>query len=478
MDRTAPAHLLTWLIGGLCALACALGPGIAVASATDGGSPAPVAPVAAPVTPTTAPEPSSPADSTAAVVTQQTAAAVAQAVQQAPVNIAIPTRVLSPGDDGAITQQNVVTAGAQAVNVTGTQQAQPDAPESVAAQATQPAGTQQSAAAVSQSTQVAPANIYIPVSILSPGDRGPVTQVNVATAQADATNVAQTVGHAVTGVAGQSADAGAGAAQQAPSNVAAPVTIGGANVGDHSPSQPWVWSWTWELDCSAGAPPPIAQLGSVIAQITGGAWQWDWTWTCAPAAGAGHAGPAASGNQPGTAQSTPVVAAQGPQQRAPGGAQSQAGSPSVTARPPRHSGGRPSHRHAHRGPAAPGTGGVSAGSTEATAARFLPLAGGEITGAAAISPARAATNDRGGRAGGAGAALHTGRAPSAPPAPTAPTVFSAGAAGGSGPGPLSVGLAALIGAFALYVPGFGTRARTQSVHRSPQAVPERKHRPG
>jgi hypothetical protein len=28
------------------------------------------------------------------------------------------------------------------------------------------------------------------------------------------------------------------------------------------------------------------------------------------------------------------------------------------------------------------------------------------------------------------------------------------------------------------VPRLGARARTQLVHRSPQAVPERKHRPG
>ena len=234
----APAHLLSWLIGGLCALACALGPGIAAASATDGGSPAPVTPVAATVTPTTAPAPLSPADSTAAAVSQQTAAAVAQAVQQAPVNISIPVRVLSPGDDGPVTQENVAAADAQAVNVTQAQQDQPPAQDAPAAQTAQPATAQQSAGAVAQSTQIAPANIYIPVSILSPGDHGPVTQVNVSGAQAIATNVAQTAGQAVGGAVGQTAGAGSGAAQQSPSNVAAPVTVGGVGVGDHSRRSP------------------------------------------------------------------------------------------------------------------------------------------------------------------------------------------------------------------------------------------------
>src|SRR5204862_64174 len=125
MDRSAPGHLLTWLIGGLCALAFALGPGTVVASATDGGSPA----------------------------------------------------------------------------------------------------------------SVAPANIYVPVSILSPGDHGPVTQVNVSGAQATATNVTQATGQPGAAPAGQTAGASGGAAQQAPANVSAPVTVGGVAVGDHAPSQ-------------------------------------------------------------------------------------------------------------------------------------------------------------------------------------------------------------------------------------------------
>ena len=423
MDRAAPAHLLTWLIGGLCALAFALGPGIAVASATSGGSPAPVAP-------TTAPAPLSPANSTAAVVAEQTAAAVAQAVQQQPVNVAIPVRILSPGDDGPVTQANVVTADAQAVNVAQTQtQAETPAPTPVqapaqapaapapAAEATQTASTQQSATAVSQSTQVAPANIYIPVSILSPGDHGPVTQVNVSTAQSIATNVTQTAAEAGAAATGQGAGAGSGAAQQAPSNVSAPVTVGGVDVGDHAPSQPWVWSWTWELDCSAGAPPPITQLAPVIAQVTGGAWQWDWTWTCAPAmGGAAHAGPAASGGQPGSAQTTtgtlPVTAA-APQQGV--GAETRAQTPRPGTR-------RSTSASRH----AAGTGGVPAGSAEAFAAGFRPFTAGGITAAGLISPGSASTHQQTRPGKPARAALRTpGRTPSTPPGPGAPTVFSA-----------------------------------------------------
>ena len=477
MDRIAHADLLTWFTGVFCALALAGGPGVAMAAATDGGAPASAAP-------TTAPAPTSPADATVAAASQQAAAAVALAVQDHPVNVAIPVKILSPGDSAPITQVNVSSADAQAVNASQAQQSSPAAASPAPAAATpvtppaasaQQAGSGQSATAVAQSTQIAPTNIYIPVSILSPGGHGPVTQINVSGAQATATNIAQTTGQgAGAGAAGQVAGAGAGASQQAPSNVSAPVTVGGVGVGDHSPSQPWVWSWSWELDCSAGAPPPIAQLAPIIAAVTNGAWQWDWTWTCAPQASGDRPAPAANGDQ-GPAQSIPM-AAPAQEQRAARAepAASRTGAAGSGRGPARAQGPKPAHRTTPVG----GNGGVADGVAHAVAARFRLAAAGDITAFSVVSPAAATGDPRPRSGGGARAPRTPSRTPPDPPGPMTPTLFSAGVSGGSGPGPLSVGLAALIGAFALYVPGFGTRARARLVPRSAQTVPRRRHRPG
>ncbi len=394
-------------------------------------------------------------------VSQQVATAVSQASQEAPVNIHIPVSVLSPGDHGPVTQANVVTAGAEATNVAQSAGA-PVTTGTPGATAT----TGQEAAAVSHATQSAPVNIYIPVSILSPGDHGPVTQVNSVNAQAVATNVAGAVAapdRPSSAGPGQAAAASGTAAQQAPQNVSAPVTIGGVSVGEHSPSQPWSWSWSWELDCSAGAPPPIAALGPIIKQVTGGAWEWNWTWTCAQPDPAAPGAPSAGTE----ATSAPVATHEGPPERAVALTRDATAGPGAGSAPANDRSG-PGPERAH--PAA---------RTRHVATPRAAAVLASLSGAAAMVASVSA--EPAPRAGGSPAPTRpSGSHPPlrAPVDPGAPTLFSAGASGGSGPAPLSVGLAALIGAFGLLVPRLGTRTRTPLVHRSPQAAPHPKDRPG
>ena len=105
MARPAHPTHRTRLLTVLCALVLALGPAAQAAWAQDPSASASQPPATAQV-----------AGSVAATA-GQIAAASATAAQQAPLNVAIPVQVLSPGDSGAITQVNAVSAGAGATNV-------------------------------------------------------------------------------------------------------------------------------------------------------------------------------------------------------------------------------------------------------------------------------------------------------------------------------------------------------------------------
>ncbi len=491
MVRTARNTGLTWLLAPLCVLALGLSPAVAPTWAQD-GEPAPV-PTPAPV-PAPTPEPPASDSPGATQVAQpqepqapqpalesaagQAAAALASSLQQAPSNVAIPVQVLSPGNAGPVTQENISTADATAVNASQAPTATP-APADAAAQTT---SAPQSATAVAQSTQVSPSNVYIPVNILSPGNSGPVTQINVSGAQAVATNAEQAVQQAIpaavgaAGAAAQVAAAAATSVQQAPSNFSAPVTIADVPVGDHPATQPWIWTWDWQLDCSSSALPPISALGPIIAQVTGGAWQWHWTWTCAPAPGhpstpsVGATGSVSGAGATGDGSPSPASPSIPGQGSAPttGASTTTPRSPASQARTHRASSPEPF--------AGLGSGGMLAPVRLADPAD-LALTAGDITTLSVISPA-SHMHSAPARAGGpAPTPRDPARPPGAPPGP-APAVFAAGTFGGSGPGPLSIGLVALIGAFCLSVPRLGARAQTQLVHRSAQAVPERKDRPG
>jgi len=133
---------------------------------------------------------------------EQDADADATAVQIAPSNDAQSIRVLSPGNDGDLTQSNSATAGAAALNGNQTDQSvdqsqgsgaapsyvdakKPDYP-SGGSEYTQVAGqaasNHQDADADATAVQVKPSNTASSIRVLSPGNGGDVSQSNYATA--------------------------------------------------------------------------------------------------------------------------------------------------------------------------------------------------------------------------------------------------------------------------------------------------------
>lgn len=178
----------------------------------------------------------------------QTAGGTSGAYQAGPSNSASSIRVLSPGNDGAVSQTNSTTGGALAANGNTTSQ---DTDQSQAggygSDQTQIAGQSakntQDANAAALAVQIAPENDVQSIRVLSPGNGGDVTQSNSATAGTAALNGNETdqstdqsqsgggYGSDQTQVAGQaassdqSADAGAAALQVKPSNSASSIRV-------------------------------------------------------------------------------------------------------------------------------------------------------------------------------------------------------------------------------------------------------------
>jgi hypothetical protein len=94
--------------------------------------------------------------------------------QYLPTNTNIEIRILSPGDSGSVTQTN--SAITQVI--------------STATNAVEQQVEQQHAQIQAAAAQVQPENVNVGISIASPGDSGPVTQVNEAVAQIVATTIA------------------------------------------------------------------------------------------------------------------------------------------------------------------------------------------------------------------------------------------------------------------------------------------------
>jgi hypothetical protein len=182
----------------------------------------------------------------------QRAAAGAAAVQAAPSNDATSIRVLSPGNDGKVTQSNDATAGAIAANDNDTTQTtdQSQTGGGSGSDYTQIAGqdaaNRQSAAAGAAAVQLKPSNEASSIRVLSPGTGGDVSQSNSTTAVAAALNSNDTEqsidqeqagasskdgGSDYTQIAGQgaksaqAAEAGALAVQVAPSNTSSSIRV-------------------------------------------------------------------------------------------------------------------------------------------------------------------------------------------------------------------------------------------------------------
>ncbi len=122
----------------------------------------------------------------------QTADSTATSTQTSPSNVNIPVRVLSPGNDGSVSQSNDSTAGSLAANLNATDQKIGQNQAGGGGPAVQAAGqandSTQSADAAATSTQDHAVNYNIPVRVLSPGNDGSVDQSNSSTAAAIGVN--------------------------------------------------------------------------------------------------------------------------------------------------------------------------------------------------------------------------------------------------------------------------------------------------
>ena len=151
----------------------------------------------------------------------QTANSTATSTQDHPSNTNISVRIMSPGDDGSVTQANDSSAKSAAGNKNSTTQSATQSGGGVQT-AKQDAGNKQSADSSASSTQDHPSNVNIPVRIYSDGDNGSVKQVNDSSAKSAAGNKNET---------NQNAEQGSGSGS-------APVrsTCGGGCGGHGAPS--------------------------------------------------------------------------------------------------------------------------------------------------------------------------------------------------------------------------------------------------
>ena len=153
---------------------------------------------------------------------EQDAAALSATEQDRPSNENVSVRVLSPGDDGDVSQSNEASSNAEAGNLNATTQAADQTQgessckcgggsgEQVIGQS---ADSEQSAASIAATKQEKPSNSNITVRVLSPGDGGSVSQSNAATSSASAGNTNWTGQSANQSQAGGSCKCGSGGEQ-------------------------------------------------------------------------------------------------------------------------------------------------------------------------------------------------------------------------------------------------------------------------
>jgi hypothetical protein len=132
--------------------------------------------------PAAAPAETPPPDSEATTTTGQSASSAATATQQQPVNVVVIVRVNSPGNNGAVTQNNVAVAPSTAANTASSTQAG----------GSNAASTAQQAGATATAAQDSAGNYVITVRIDSPGANGPVNQTNGVDGSSTGTNTSNT----------------------------------------------------------------------------------------------------------------------------------------------------------------------------------------------------------------------------------------------------------------------------------------------
>jgi hypothetical protein len=121
---------------------------------------------------------------------QQSADSSASSTQSHPQNQNIAVRIMSPGDDGSVTQTNSSDATSAAGNKNKTDQsaAESGGGSGGIQHAGQQASNKQDASSEATSEQKHPSNVNVPVRIFSPGDGGSVKQTNSSSANSAAGN--------------------------------------------------------------------------------------------------------------------------------------------------------------------------------------------------------------------------------------------------------------------------------------------------
>jgi hypothetical protein len=134
----------------------------------------------------------------------QTAESTANSTQDHPKNTNISVRIMSPGDDGSVTQTNDSSAKSAAGNKNSTTQSSGQSGGGVQV-AKQDAANKQSATSDATSKQDHPSNVNIPVRIYSDGNDGSVTQSNDSSAKSAAGNKNETTQQSEQGSGSKSA---------------------------------------------------------------------------------------------------------------------------------------------------------------------------------------------------------------------------------------------------------------------------------
>lgn len=121
---------------------------------------------------------------------QQSADSSASSTQSHPQNQNIAVRIMSPGDDGSVTQTNSSDATSAAGNKSTSDQSagQSGGGSGGVQHAGQQASNNQDASSEATSEQKHPSNVNVPVRIFSPGDGGSVKQTNSSSASSAAGN--------------------------------------------------------------------------------------------------------------------------------------------------------------------------------------------------------------------------------------------------------------------------------------------------
>jgi hypothetical protein len=119
-------------------------------------------------------------------------------------------------------------------------------------------------------SQSSPSNVNVSVRIASPGDNGPVTQVNVAASGASSAPPATTVAPAATAATTGSASSAGGAA------VSPPVSQPAAGAPSSAQDDPGTWSWQW--NCLSM--PDFTAISSGASETGALPKNWTWIWNC------------------------------------------------------------------------------------------------------------------------------------------------------------------------------------------------------